>query len=179
MHNRIAYFLRLIVKSSSRPSSASGEIPSSLLSSLIIPLLLCAFAAPTAHAAIDDSIPAPEFIAQLEARAAQAKPREQCFLYAQLVHSMTQLAGKQFGDGDIEQASATLKKINRYAQLIHMNVASDTKRLKDAEMLMQHTTSHLGMYIRQASADDQATLKATLAQLDHVHDELLTQVFAH
>ena len=92
---------------------------------------------------------------------------------------MTQLAGKQFVDGDIEQASATLKKINHYAQLIHMDLANDTKKLKDAEMLMQHTTSRLGMYVRQASADDQAVLKATLSQLDHVHDELLTQVFNH
>jgi len=149
------------------------------LSSLVIPVILCALATPPARAAIDDSVPAPEFIAQLEARAAAAKPREQCFLYAELIHSMTQLAGKQLVDGDVDKASATLKKINHYAQLIHMNMANDTKKLKDAEMLMQHTTSRLGMYVRQASADDQAVLKATLSQLDHVHDELLTQVFNH
>lgn len=150
-----------------------------VISFFFIPILFCALVAPPARAAIDDSVPAPEFIAQLELRAAAAKPREQCFLYAQLVHSMTQLAGKQFTDGDIEQASATLKKINHYAQLIHMDLAKDTKKLKDSELLMQHTTSRLGMYIHQASSDDQATLKATLTQLDHVHDELLTQVFAH
>lgn len=149
------------------------------LASLLIPIILCALSAPPARAAIDDSVPAPEFIAQLELRAANAKPREQCFLYTQLVHSMTQLAGKQFTDGDLAEASATLKKINHYAQLIHMDLANDTKKLKDAEMLMQHTTSRLGMYVRQASADDQAVLKSTLSQLDHVHDELLTQVFNH
>ncbi len=149
------------------------------LPTLFLLIIFCALAAPSARAAIDDSIPAPEFIAQLELRAAHAKPREQCFLYTQLVHSMTQLAGKQFVDGDLEQASLTLKKINHYAQLIHMDLANDTKKLKDAEMLMQHTTSRLGMYVRQASADDQAVLKATLSQLDHVHDELLTQVFNH
>ena len=149
------------------------------LASLLIPIILCALSAPPARAAIDDSVPAPEFIAQLELRAANAKPREQCFLYTQLVHSMTQLAGKQFTDGDLAEASATLKKINHYAQLIHMDLANDTKKLKDAEMLMQHTTSRLGMYVRQASADDQAVLKSTLSQLDHVHDELLTQVFSH
>ena len=149
------------------------------LATFLTPILFYALATPPARAAIDDSVPAPEFIAQLEARAAAAKPREQCFLYTEIIHGMTQLAGKQFLDGDIEKASATLKKINHYAQLIHMNMASDTKKLKDAEMLMQHTTSRLGMYIHQASSDDQATLKATLAQLDHVHDELLTQVFAH
>ncbi len=148
--------------------------------SLLLPIVLFAIpATPARAAAIDDSIPAPEYIAQLELRAASAKPREQCFLYAELVHSMTRLAGKQFGDGDYENASATLKKISHYAQLIHGNLANDTKKLKDAEMLMQHTTSHLGTYVRQASADDQAALKATLIQLDHVHDELLTQVFSH
>jgi hypothetical protein len=150
------------------------------LVSLLIPIILCAFATPPARAAaIDDSVPAPEYIAQLEQRAAQAKPREQCFLYAQIVHGMTQLAGKQFSEGDFEHASATLQKINHYGQLIHNNMTNDTKKLKDAEMLMQHTTSHLGQYLRQASADDQAALKATLVQLEHVHDELLTQVFNH
>lgn len=149
------------------------------LSPLVFPIILCALTAPSARAAIDESVPAPEYIAQMEAHAAQAKPREQCFLYAEIIHGMTQLAGKQFIDGDVVQATATLKKIEHYAELVHANLANDTKRLKEAEMLMQHSTSHLGMYIRQASSDDQASLKATLAQLDHVHDELLTQVFAH
>jgi hypothetical protein len=154
-------------------------ILSGFVSVLAFVTLFALSATPARAAAIDDSVPAPEFIAQLELRAAQAKPREQCFLYAQLVHSMTQLAGRQFEDGDYEHGSATLKKINHYAQLIHSNMANDTRKLKDAEMLMQHTTSHLGMYIRQASADDQAALKATLTQIDHIHDELLTQVFNH
>jgi len=145
----------------------------------VLPVTLCVLTPARMHAAIDDSVPAPAYIAQLEQRAAQAKPREQCFLYAELVHGMTQLARKQFLDGDAEAASATLRQINHYAQLIHKSLASDTKKVKDAEMLMQHTTSHLGMYIRAASSDDQAALRATLTQLDHVHEELLTQVFTH
>jgi len=132
-----------------------------------------------ARAAIDDSVPAPEFIAQLELKAAQAKPREQCFLYTELVHSMTQLAGKQFTDGEYEKADATLKKIEHYAQLIHLNLTSNTKKVKDAEILMQHSTAHMGDYLRHASSDDRPALQAALKQLDHVHDELLSQVFAH
>lgn len=130
-------------------------------------------------AAINDAVPDPQFIAQLEQKAVQAKPREQCFIYTELVHSMTQLAGKQFVDGDIEAASASLKKVEHYAELIHMNLANDTKKLKDAEMLMHHTTVRLGDFLRQASSDDRPVLQATLARLDHVHDELLTQVFVH
>ena len=67
-------------------------------------------------------------------------PREQCFLYAQIVHAMTEQAGQQIASGDTEQAAATLKQVNQYARLIHQNLAHDTKRLKDAEMLMHDTT---------------------------------------
>ena len=54
----------------------------------------------------------------------------------------------------------------RYAQLIHMDLASNSKRIKNAEMLMHHTTYRLGEYLRKASAEDRDTLKATLKQLD-------------
>jgi hypothetical protein len=148
-------------------------------SPVLLSVFLLTFSATPSRAAIDDSVPAPAFIAQLELKAAQAKPREQCFLYTELVHSMTQLAGKQFSDGEYQKADATLKQIEHYAQLIHMDLAHDTKRLKDAEILMQHSTEHMSDYMRHASSDDRPALQTALKQLDHVHDELLTQVFAH
>ncbi|MBB5057511.1 hypothetical protein HDF16_002217 [Granulicella aggregans] len=145
----------------------------------VLTLATLLLTAAPARAAIDETIPAPQFIAMLEQRAMMAQPREQCFLYTELVHSMTQLAGKQFLDGDFEQGAATLKKIQHYAQLIHQNLANNTKRIKEAEKLMEHTTFHLGEYVHHATGDDQLALQATLKQLDGVHDELLTQVFRH
>ena len=132
-----------------------------------------------ARAAIDENIPDVQGLAQLEARASQAKPREQCFLYTELVHTMTEMAGKQIVEGDTEHAADTLKRINLYAHLIHVNLANDTKRLKNAEMLMHHTTYKLGQYLHLVSEEDKVTVQATLKQLDQVNDELLTQVFAH
>jgi hypothetical protein len=82
-------------------------------------------------------------------------------------------------DGDVDKASDTLKKVEHYAQLIHMDLASNSKRIKNAEMLMHHTTYRLSEYLRKASGDDQDTLKATLKQLDKVHDELLAEVMKH
>ena len=78
-----------------------------------------------------------------------------------------------------EAGATTLKKIEHYAQLIHTNLAADTKRVKEAEMLMEHTTFHLGEYMHHATGDDKTALQATLKQLDHVHDEMLAQVFIH
>jgi hypothetical protein len=144
---------------------------------LILPLVLT-FCTPIL-ASIDENIPDPQALGQLELRAQQANPRDQCFLYTELVHTMTEIAGKQMRDGDIDQASATLKKVEHYATLIHLNLANDTKRLKNAELLMHHTTYRLGEYLHQASSEDRPTLQATLKRLDQVHDELLAQLFSH
>jgi hypothetical protein len=143
---------------------------------LSLPLLL---ATPSRAASVDDNLPTAEALLQLEQRAQQANPRDQCFLYTELVHVMTEIAGKQMLNGDVDQATATLKKVNAYAMLIHVDLTSNSKRVKNAEELMHHTSYRLGEYLRKASNEDRDTLQATLKQLDQVHDELLAQVFKH
>jgi hypothetical protein len=100
-------------------------------------------------------------------------------LYAELVHNLTERAGKQLSDGESEQASATFKRIDALTQKIHMSLARDTKRLKNAEMLMHHTTRRLADMLHIASNDDRVVLQSTLKQLDKVQSELLAQVFVH
>jgi hypothetical protein len=114
---------------------------------------------------------------QLEARAESAQPREQCFLYAELVHHLTERAGKELADGESDQANATLRRIDTLAQKIHMSLARDTKRLKNAELLMHHTTRRLADMLHVAPSDDRPVLESTLKRLDTVQNELLTQVF--
>ena len=116
-------------------------------------------------------------LAQLEARAEHAEAREQCFLYTQLVHEYVEVAGKQIADGDIEKANETLKRVQGFADRIHMQ--KDTKRLKNAESLMHAATYHLNQFMHQVSTEDVELLQATLKRLDTLHDQLLAQVFAH
>ena len=144
-------------------------------------LLLLLLCSPRLHAAasFDTILPNEQALSQLEQRAQLAHPREQCFLYTELVHVMTEIAGKEMLDGDVEQASAMLKRVEHYAQLIHLGLANDTKRLKNAEQLMQHTTYRLNGLLRAASSEDRETLKLTLKQLDQIQDELMAQVFKH
>jgi hypothetical protein len=136
-------------------------------------------ATPARAAAIDESIPTPEGLAQLEQRAVLADPREQCFLYTELVHTMTEKAGKEIARGETEQATATLKQVNKFAHLIQVNLAKDTKQIKNAEILMHHTTYRLAEVLHLVSGDDKDTVQATLKQLDQVNEQLLTQVFSH
>src|ERR1700677_5182472 len=107
--------------------------------------LICAYAS---AAALDDS---PAALAALQAKADQAQPKDKCFLYAKLVSQMTDLAGHQFNSGDSGQASETLKLVQQYAEKIHMGVADDSKKLKDAELLMQHATFSLQDILSEAS----------------------------
>jgi hypothetical protein len=147
---------------------------------ITITAILTLFVSLPGRAATDDvTTPDAQIIAQLEAKASHASPREQCYLYTQLVQAMVDAAGREMLNGDSDQAAATLKQTEHYAQLIHLALARDTKRLKDAEKLMEHTTQRMGEYLRRTSGDDHLAMQATLKQLDHVHDELLDQVFSH
>jgi hypothetical protein len=127
--------------------------------------------------AIDDRIPDPQALAALMLKAEQAQPKEQCFLYAELVHEMTELAGQQMSSGDGDHASATLRLIQKYAEKIHMGVAEDGKKMKNAEQLMRHTSFRLNGILNAASYDDRQALQATLKQLEQVQTELMMQVF--
>jgi hypothetical protein len=127
--------------------------------------------------AVDEKLPDPQALSALQQRASQATPREQCFLYAELVHDMTELAGRQLSAGDLEQASNTIHAVQEYAAKIHMGVADDSKKLKNAEILMRHTAFRLKDILSAASLEDRATLNATLKQLDQVQAEMMLQVF--
>jgi hypothetical protein len=129
----------------------------------------CAFA-------IDEKIADAQAMAALMAKADQAQPKDQCFLYAEIVHQMTELAGQQLSAGDA-RASETLHLIQKYAEKIHMGVAEDGKKMKNAEQLMRHTSYRLNDILNAASYDDRQALQATLKQLEQVQTELMMQVF--
>jgi hypothetical protein len=137
-----------------------------------------AFSLPCVRAlAIDEKIADPQAMAALIAKADQAGPKDQCFLYAELVHQMTELAGQQLSSGDGDHASATLRLVQRYTEKIHMGVAEDGKKLKNAEQLIQHTSYRLTGILNAASYEDRQVLQATLKQLEQVQTELMMQVF--
>jgi len=133
--------------------------------------LICA-SAPASS--LDNS---PAALAELKAKAEQAQPRDRCFLYAELVSQMTDLAGQQFNSGDSGQASETLKLVQRYAERIHTGVADDSKKLRDAELLMQRTSFRLKGMLNKASYEDRTALEVTLKQLNQVEVQLIMQVF--
>ena len=175
-----ALLLRRTLRRSPRARSfTASRLPISLLAASFALLATFSPASSARAADYDDSIPTPEFLTQLEQRAGAASPREQAYLYTILVHSMTEMAGKQLSDGDETAAESTLKQISHYAHLIQTSLAHNTSKLKNAEMLMQHTTWRLAQCVHLAPADDKPQLQATLRELNQTNDALLNQVFLH
>jgi hypothetical protein len=133
--------------------------------------------APACASGPDDRTPDQQSIDALEARAQQAQPREQCFLYAQLVHEMTEFSARQYAAGDVDKASDLLRHIQGFAHNIHLSVAEDNKRLKNAEILLRHTAFRLTEMLRASSLEDRPLLEQTLAQVNQAQTDAMMQVF--
>lgn len=127
--------------------------------------------------AMDDKVPDPQAISALQVRAEAAQPREQCFLYAELVHKMIELAGYQMATGEEEKASTTLRNVQQYTQKIHLAVSEDNKRLKTAQILLRKAAFRLKEMLHGASLDDRPVMENTLSQLNQVQSEAMMQVF--
>jgi hypothetical protein len=141
---------------------------------LFIALLL----PPLSHASnMDDKPIDPVALSALATKASLASPKDQCFLYAELVHQMTVLAGHQLSQG--EDPSATLRAVRDYTQKIHLGEASNNKRLKNAQILMERTAFRLNELLHSAALDDRPILESTLKNLNQVQNELMMQVFRH
>lgn len=116
-------------------------------------------------------------LASLQAKADQAQPRDRCFLYAMLVNQMTKLASQQFDSDDPGQASETLKLVQRYVENIRTGVTGDSRKVKDAELLVRQSSFQLRNILRESSLEDHLALETTLKQLNQVQEQLMIQVF--
>jgi hypothetical protein len=143
--------------------------------SLILILALAGITPSAVAGTIKETNPDPATISALAQKASAASPREQCFLYAEVVHQMTELAGRQLSSG--QDASNTLRAVSDYARRIHMGLSDDTKRLKNAQILVEHTSFRLNEILHSAELEDRPVLESTLKQLNQVQTELMMQVF--
>ncbi len=122
-----------------------------------------------------DHVPDAKQLAELQAKAAAATPRDQPWLYAEIVHSMTDIATAQFQAGQDQQAAATLRQAQGYAGRIRVSLLRDARRLQQAEILVRHTAFRLRQLLLGASLRDRPTLEATMRQLNQVQSEMLNQ----
>jgi hypothetical protein len=128
-------------------------------------------------ASSEAAVPSPEILLMLEQKADAAAARDQCYLYSEVLGTLTELEGKQVDAGD-PKASETLAHMERIVEKMKRAEVQDAKRLKNAEVLLEHATRRLGDMLHLARGEERAAMKATLDHLNRVHDEVLALVFA-
>lgn len=143
----------------------------------VVVLLFSALSIPAFAGSMDDRVPDQQSIDALEQRAAVAPAKEQCFLYAQLVHEMIEFSARQYAAGDVEKASSLLKRAQDFTHKIHMALAVNDKKLKDAQILLRHTAFRLSEMLHASSFEDRPLVQETLAQLNKTEDDAMMQVF--
>ena len=118
-------------------------------------------------------------LSTLQDKAERASLRDQCFLYAEVVHTMTEIASHQLVAGEPGDAASTLASMEHYVSLLDAGLARDTKKVKDAEILMRQTAFRLKESLNGAALEDRPAVEHTIQQLDQVESKLMQQVFEH
>jgi len=132
---------------------------------------------PACASGFDDKVFDQQSIDALTVRASQAQPREQYFLYAQIVHEMTEVSLRQYAAGDVDKATDLLKQIQKLSHKIHLSVSDDDKRLKNAQILLRHTAFRLTEMLHNSSSEDRPLVQETLAQVNEAQTNAMMQVF--
>jgi hypothetical protein len=144
---------------------------------LAVAALLAVCTMPVCASGIDDKTFDQQSIDALVVKASLAPPRDQCFIYSEIVHEMTELSLRQYAAGDETKAADLLRQIQGLAHKIHLSMADDNKRLKNAEILLRHTTFRLTEMLHSSSFEDRTLVEQTLAQVSQAQNEALMQVF--
>jgi len=144
---------------------------------LAVLVVLTVSVLPACASGFDDKNFDEESINALQAKILQAQPREQCFLYAELVHQMTEVSLRQYAAGDGDKAAGLLRQIQGLAHKIHLSMSEDNKRLKNAQILLRHTAFRLNEMLHASSLEDRPLVAQTLAQVNQAQDEAMMQVF--
>ena len=140
-------------------------------------LAITAISLPACASSPDEKMIDQQTISALQARIPTAQPREQAFLYAELIHQMTEFSMKQYAAGETDKATDLLKQIQNLTGKLHLSMGENNKRLKNAEILLRHTAFRLKEFLHNSSTDDRDVVEATLAQVNKAESETMLGVF--
>lgn len=142
-------------------------------------VLNLALFAPLAAQAADDRPLDAAALQALAEKAQHAGLRDQCYLYARLVRDGTELADRDLADGDKAAGAMMLHSVRAYAAALDTALAKDTKKLKDAEILLRESAFHLKAAMLAASIDDRPMMADALGAIEAAQAKTMAAVFAH
>ena len=75
------------------------------------------------------------------------------------------------------KAQGLLKRIQALAAKIHLSLARNDKRLKNAEIMLSNTSFRLKEMLNASDYEDRPLVQQTLAKVNDAQDEAMLQVF--
>ena len=145
---------------------------------LMVLLMALGLTAVPLRAASPGDTPDQQTIDALTAKANQAQPRDQCYLYAEIMRDMTELSLRQYAAGNVAKASDLLKQIQELSRKIHLSVTDNDKRLKNAEILLSRTAFRLTEMLQSSDYQEQPLIRQTIADVNQAQNAALMQVFS-
>ena len=139
--------------------------------------LLTAFCVPAFAMRSEEKISEEQIIAQLEQRASEAPDREQCYIYAEVVHEMVKYSANQFASGEVDKANTTLKHMQGVTARIRSLLGADAKKLKSTQILLRRAAYRLTDLLHVTSYEDRKLVQETLAMVEAAERDTLNQVF--
>lgn len=147
-----------------------------MLNRLACLLALSAFCVPAFAIRSEDRISEEQVLAQLEQRAAQAPDREQCYIYAELIHEMVKYSADQYASGEVDRANSTLKHMQGVTGKIRSLLGTNAKKLKAAQILLRRAAYRLTDLLHVTSYEDRKLVQETLAMVQEAERDALNQV---
>jgi len=145
-------------------------------SALAVSLLILAL--PVCARAAKSQPPNADSIAALQAKIDDAQPSERCFLYAKLIHQMTEFSLIQHASGNVNKTNALLEQIKATARKLHLSVSENDKRLKNAEILLRRTAFRLKDLLHASDYSERHQVEQALVQVNKADDATLKQLFS-
>ncbi|MGB6975033.1 MAG: hypothetical protein WBD67_10160 [Terracidiphilus sp.] len=140
-------------------------------------LVVSLLAMPACALGSDDTPANEQSITDLQQKIETAQPREQCFLYAELIHDMTEVSIQQYAQGHDVKANALLRQVQALTRKLHQTMTENDKRLKRAEILLRRTAFRLNEMMHDSSYQDRTVLAETLATVNKADNDAMLQVF--
>lgn len=139
--------------------------------------LLIALSAPACAPSAAEGILDERALDLLELRAAQAPPRDQCYLYAELVKETVEYGARQYASGDVEKATSSLKRTQKFVDKFRTMLTGNVKRLKRAQFFLRRAAFRLTDLLHASRYEDRPLVKETLVQVDRAEQDALVRIF--
>lgn len=142
----------------------------------VLPCLL-ALLSVVAPVAADQKPAPPDRITELKAKVESASEKDRCHDLAELIAEYVKRVDEQVTANNIDQALATTKEINPYADRCKEAATKSKHKLKNSEITLRKAARRLDEISHAVSVDDQPVMRSAVDHIEAARTQILLEMF--